>query len=393
MVSGPYAPQSIDPSVVQPAAADWEDFRRQMPVASRLAYLDHAAVAPLSGPAWQALSRWCEDATTNGACDYRRWMDQIEQLRTLLAGMIGAQREEIAFVGNTTAGVNIVAEGFPWHPGDNVVIRADEFPTNQYPWLNLAQRGVETRRVVCRPGESEIDQLAAACDSKTRIISVSWVTFTDGWRHDVASLAELAHKRGALLFLDAIQGLGAFPIDVTASGVDFLAADGHKWLLGPEGAGVFYIRREHLDRLRPMGVGWNSVVHEHDFNRIELVLKPSAVRYEGGSPNTIGLTGLAASCRLLSRFGQQAIGQRIEELTEFACQRLRSIGAVIRSDRSPQHRSGIVLFDLPGRDPQALRTRCRQQGVVLSCRGGGLRISPHAYNNQEDIQRLIEALS
>lgn len=393
MVPSCPAPHSDDLPPSQRASPDWDAFRRQMPVAARLAYLDHAAVAPLSAPACEAVRKWSEEATTNGACGYRRWMDEIENLRILMAGMIGAQPEEVAFVGNTTSGINIVAEGFPWRPGDNVVIRADEFPTNQYPWLNQAHRGVETRRVVCRRGTSELDQLAEACDSRTRIISVSWVTYSDGWRHDVAKLAELAHQRGALLLVDAIQGLGAFPIDVAASGVDFLAADGHKWLLGPEGAGVLYIRREHLDRLRPIGVGWNSVVHEHDFNRIELVLKDTAVRYEGGSPNTIGLTALAASCRLLSCFGLQAIGQRIIELTELACQRLRAIGAVVRSDRSPEHSSGIVLFDLPGRDPEALRKECRQRGVILSCRGGGLRISPHAYNNQEDIQRLIEALS
>ncbi len=392
MVTSSPSPRSGDGPADQTASKDWDSFRRQMPVVGRWAYLDHAAVAPLSGPAWEAIKNWSEDATINGAFDYRRWMGELENLRILMAIMIGAQPEEIGFVGNTTAGINIVAEGFPWQPGDNVVIRADEFPTNQYPWLNQAYRGVETRRVVCRPGTSELDLLAAACDSKTRIISVSWVTYTDGWRHDVAKLAELAHDRGALLFLDAIQGLGAFPLDVAASGVDFLAADGHKWLLGPEGAGVFYIRREHLDRLRPIGVGWNSVVHEHDFNHIALVLKDTAVRYEGGSPNTIGLTALAASCRLLSSYGLPAISQRIVELTELACQRLRSIGAVVRSDRSPEHRSGIVLFDLPGRDPQALRAQCRQRGVILSCRGGGLRISPHAYNNEDDIERLIAAL-
>ena len=166
------APHSGNFPASQPTAADWEAFRRQMPVATRWAYLDHAAVAPLSGPAWEAVKNWSEDATINGALDYRRWMDEIENLRILLSGMIGAQPEEVGFVGNTTCGINIVAEGFPWQPGDNVVIRADEFPTNQYPWLNQAHRGVETRRVVCSPGASDIDQLAAACDSKTWLVSV-----------------------------------------------------------------------------------------------------------------------------------------------------------------------------------------------------------------------------
>ena len=203
----------------------------------------------------------------------------------------------------------------------------------------------------------------------------------------------MAHDRGALLFLDAIQGLGVFPLDVGKTAVDFLAADGHKWLLGPEGAGIFFIRREHLDRLRPVGVGWNSVVGAHDFSRIELALKPTAARYEGGSQNMAGLFGLGASLELLARFGSAAIARRVVEITDLACRRLEEIGAVIRSDRRPPHKSGIVVFELPGRDPAGPAAAAAQQaGVVLSCRGGRLRISPHAYNDAEDIDRLIEAL-
>jgi cysteine desulfurase/selenocysteine lyase len=182
-------------------------------------------------------------------------------------------------------------------------------------------------------------------------------------------------------------------LDVRRTPVDFLAADGHKWLLGPEGAGVFFIRREHLDWLRPIGVGWNSVVHSHDFARIELVLKNSAERYEGGSPNTSGMIALGASMKLLARFGPDALAKRILEITDLACRRLAEIGAVIYSDRRPQCKSGIVTFDLPGRDPEALRRRCREAGVVISCRNGRLRISPHAYNNAAEVDRLIGVLS
>ena len=141
-------------------------------------------------------------------------------------------------------------------------------------------------------GRLDLDRLAAACDDRTRIVSVSWVAYASGWRHDLDRLAELVHRRGALLFLDAIQGLGVFPLDVRKTPVDFLAADGHKWLLGPEGAGIFFIRREHLDRLRPVGVGWNSVRGAHDFSRIELLFKDTAARYEGGSQNVAGLSAL-----------------------------------------------------------------------------------------------------
>jgi selenocysteine lyase/cysteine desulfurase len=156
---------------------------------------------------------------------------------------------------------------------------------------------------------------------------------------------------------------------------------------------VFFVRREHLERLRPIGVGWNSVQHSHDFSRIELVLKGSAARYEGGSQNMAGLLALRASLALLSRFGTEAIFRRIGEVTDEACDRLAGMGARVRSDRSAEHKSGIVVFDLPGRDPQAARRRCLDCGVVLSCRAGGLRISPHAYNDHSDLDRLIDSLS
>jgi selenocysteine lyase/cysteine desulfurase len=364
-----------------------------MPVAARWAYFDHAAVAPLSGPAGEAIRRWAEDAASNGTAFYSGWMKQIDQLRSGAAGLIGAAPEEIALIPNTTAGINLVAEGFPWEPGDNVVLPDNEFPSNQYPWLHLAARGVEVRRVPGEDGPGLLDRLAAACDRRTRIVSVSWVAYSNGWRQDLDQLADVVHRRGALLFVDAIQALGAFPLNVAETPVDFLAADGHKWLLGPEGAGIFYLRREHLDRLRPLGLGWNSVVHCHDFSRIELVLKDTAARYEGGTANVPGLLGLGASLELLRQFGTESISRRILEVTTLACQRLAAIGAELHTDRSGSHQSGIVAFALPGRDPAAVRRHCLGRGIVLSCRAGRLRISPHAYNDAGDVDRLIEALS
>lgn len=380
------------PNIPPVRGVDWSDFRRQMPVARRWAYLDHAAVAALSGPAQRALTQWAEDATANGTAFYRAWMQRLEDLRQRTARLINARPEEIALVGNTTAGINLVAEGFPWQPGDNVVLPDNEFPSNQYPWMNLASRGVEARRVPTEGGRVPLDRLAAACDQRTRIVAVSWVAFSSGWRHDLDQLADMVHRQGALLFLDAIQGLGVFPLDVARTPIDFLAADGHKWLLGPEGAGVFFIRHEHLARLRPFGLGWNSVVRCHDFHHVELTLKDAAERYEGGSANVAGFTALDASLELLMQFGMEAISGRVIELTDLACRRLQEIGAVVESDRCEGHGSGILVFQLPGRDPEAVRRQCYQREVILSCRAGKLRISPHAYNDASDIERLIEAI-
>jgi selenocysteine lyase/cysteine desulfurase len=273
------------PGILNP----WQQFRQQMPIARRLAYLDHAATSPLSGSASDALQAWSRQAAEWGDTVWPEWEKRANQVRQTAAGLIGAAAEEVALVPNTTAGINLVAEGFPWRQGDNVVTLANEFPSNQYPWLNLADRGVEARRVPVEDGRVDLERIADACDARTRIISVSWIGYATGWRMDLDALVALAHARGALVFLDAIQGLGVFPIHVQRLGLDFLAADGHKWLLGPEGAGIFYVRREHLTRLRPLSVGWNSVVGAHDFGRIDLDLRPDAARYEGGSRNMAGL--------------------------------------------------------------------------------------------------------
>jgi len=374
----------------------WHRFRDLMPVSKKLAYFDHAAVAPLPNPSAQAIETWSRQAAELGDTAWPQWERRVNEVRELAAQLIAADTSEIALVPNTTAGINLVAEGFPWRDGDNVVTPANEFPSNLYPWMNLADRGVETRRVQVDDVEVDLNRIADACDQRTRIISVSWVGYASGWRTDVDELVTLAHDRGILVFLDAIQGLGVFPIDVRRAGVDFLAADGHKWMLGPEGAGIFYVRGEHLETLRPLNVGWNSVAHAHDFTRCELDIRRAASRYEGGSQNMMGFAALGASLDVLSQFGLTSeaspIAERILELNDHAARRLEEIGADIKSCRDRRHASGILSFDLPGRDLAETRRRCLTRGVVLSLRNKWLRISPHGYVNEDDVDRLIETL-
>jgi selenocysteine lyase/cysteine desulfurase len=376
-----------------------EQLRAAMPVAQKWAYLDHAAMSPMPQPTADAFQKWLAEAVETGNPVWPQWVKDVEAMRTTAARMIGAHPEEIALIGNTTAGISLVAEGLDWKPGDNVVTLADEFPSNVYPWFNLQSRGVETRRVPTEAsGRLDIDKLAAACDDRTRVVTVSWIGFATGHRHDVKRIASVAHEKGALLFLDAIQGLGAFPLDVNEMGIDFLAADGHKWLLGPEGAGIAYIRREQLEKLRPIGPGWHSVMPGQDYTHIELNLRPTAARYEGGSQNNAGMLALGASLELLTGLGIESIAASVLDITDRACERLCEIGATIVSDRRPDHRqgeqrSGIVSFEIPDRDPMALRRHAMRQQVVFGCRAGRLRISPHAYNNEEDLDRLVNALT
>jgi selenocysteine lyase/cysteine desulfurase len=374
----------------------WDQMRRQMPVAANWAYMDHAAVAPLPAPAREAIVRWSDESAAQGDVAWPRWAEQVEQIRRLVAEIIAAEVDEVAFVPNTTAGISLVAEGLDWQRGDNMVTLANEFPSNLYPWMSLESRGVEARRIEVPEAKADVDRILAHCDDRTRLISISWVGYARGWRLDLSGLVTAAHQRGILVFLDAIQGLGVFPLNVRQTPVDFLAADGHKWMLGPEGAGVFFVRREHLDTLRPTGVGWNSVRHAYDFSKIALDLRPAARRFEGGTLNMAGLLALGASLQMLVDRGlsahRSAIADRILQVTDYACHELESAGARILSHREGPRRSGIVSFDVPGRDPQQLRQACLRERVVVSCRGGGLRISPHAYTNAADIERLIGAL-
>ena len=370
----------------------WESFRQQMPVSNQWSYLDHAAVAPLSEPASQAIQAWAMEAASQGDTVWPEWSRGIERVRRRAAELIGALPEEIALVNNTTTGISLIAEGLPWEKGDNIITLEDEFPSNLYPWMNLQSRGVECRQLPTDRGRIDLNRLAEAVDGRTRVVSISWVGYSTGYRHDLAEIAELVHRRGALLMVDAIQGLGVFPIDVAGAGIDFLAADGHKWMLGPEGAGILFIQGEHLERLRPWGIGWNSMVQGNDFTNTEMNLKNTAARYEGGSLNMPGFMALGASLELLLGLGMENVAARVLELTDEACVRLERLGAEVVSHRGENNRSGIVSFTLPGKTPNVIRQRAIEQKVALACRAGYVRMSPHAYNTLEDLDRLEEVL-
>jgi selenocysteine lyase/cysteine desulfurase len=370
---------------------DWSPLRAEFPVTRRWAFFDHAAVAPLSGRARAALAAWADDQADNGDVHEARWRRRVEEVRGLAGRLIGADPLDVAFVKNTTEGIGFVAEGLAWRQGDNVVTAAEEYPSNLYPWMNLAGRGVELRTVPSRDGRILLDDLRAAMDGRTRLVSLSFVEYASGFRNDLDAVGGLCRERGVLFFVDAIQGLGVLPLDVRKSPIDFLAADGHKWLLGPEGAGVFYVRRELVDQLHPVGVGWNSVVGALDFGTIDFRLKPHAGRWEGGTLNVAGVHALGASLELLLDLGVSAVAQRVLGLTDYLCERAERAGLRIFSSRRPGEASGIVSMVASG-DPAAAVRQCRAAGVVINHRAGRLRVSPHFYNTPDEIDRLVDLL-
>ncbi len=370
---------------------DWNELRPEFPVTTRWAYFDHAAVAPLTERARRTLVEWAGDLAENGEINDPVRVRRIEEVRRLAAQLLNADPLDVAFIKNTSEGIGIVAEGLRWRSGDNVVTAEDEYPANLYPWMNLAERGVELRRVPGRDGRILLDDLRAVMDERTRLVSLSFVEYASGFRNDLLAVGQMCREKGVLFFVDAIQGLGVLPLDVRQTPIDFLAADGHKWLLGPEGAGLFWIRREVVEQLHPVGIGWNSVIDSRNFGQTDFRLKPHAGRWESGSLNVGGILALGSNLELLLSLGIDAIAERVLYLTDYLCDRCQQIGLTVYSSRRPEEASGIVSLVVPG-DARAVVRRCRDAGIVVNQRAGRLRVSPHAYNSTEELDRLLALL-
>ena len=374
----------------------WIWWRNQMPIVDRWSYFDHAAVSPLSGPAAKAISQYGSEASEHGDTKWPDWAASAERLRGQFASLLGAESSEICLVANTTTGVNLVAEGWPWQAGDSVVVPEGEFPSNLFPWQNQLAKGVEVRLVPRHGGEVRVDDLMARVDGSTRMIAASWVGYASGYRIDVAELVRRAHEQGVLVFLDAIQGLGVYPLDLRQTPVDFLAADGHKWLLGPEGIGVAMIARRHLERIRCGNVGWNSVKNAFNYASPEFELRHSASRFEAGSCNLLGAAALERSLDLFLKVrgmhGDDSIASRILQLVSTLESSLNALGISTRLSPEGKHRSGIVTFEVPGVSPSEFRKSALKQNVVVSCRDGGVRASIHAYNNEFDLEQLMSVV-
>ena len=263
------------------------DLRSHFPVVNHWVFLDHAAVAPLPDVSVRAYHEYAASFSKNGIAAIGDWIHRHKEVRQLAARVVNAPSvEDICFITSTTFGIGIVAEGFPWQAGDNVVVPAEEFPSNIYPWMNLKDRGVETRLVPSRGSRVSIDDIRSAMNNKTRVLAISAVEFASGYRNDLAALGELCRSRNIFFFVDAIQWLGMMPLDVQALGIDALAAGSHKWLLGPEGSGFAYIRREWASRMHKVFAGFHSVVNPFDYSKLDFTQKPNAGRWEGGAYNT-----------------------------------------------------------------------------------------------------------
>jgi selenocysteine lyase/cysteine desulfurase len=375
-----------------------EALDREFPSRRTSIQFNHAAVAPLPARAAAALSSFASRLAGNGGLDFREWEETVGRLRSLAAGLVGAREASggaasVSIVPNTTAGLSLVASGLDWREGDEVVTTATEFPANIAPWLGLARRGVLARRIPTVDGAFTPADVERAMTPRTRLVSVSLVSFHTGFLADAAAIGALCRSRGVLFGLDAIQAAGAVEVDVEAWGVDFLSADGHKWMLGTEGCGILFTSPSLRPRLTPPA-GWTNLVRPFGtFGPEEgLSFREDGRRFEPGALPMPGVTALAGSLSLLSEIGARAVKERIGETLSVLVEGLPRLGWEPVLFGGPPL-SGILAARPPlGCDPRRVAAEFEKRRIFVSAREGLLRLSPHVGNDEEEASRLLEGL-
>jgi cysteine desulfurase/selenocysteine lyase len=371
-----------------------DTLRALFPVTERAIYLNHAAVSAPPIPTINAIQSQLADVSENGSVNFRKWIAVKENARRLVAEMLGARPEQVAFMRNTSDGLSTVANGLDWRPGDNLVTFRNEFPSNLYPWLRVRDAlGVEVRLCEERDGRVDLDELIGLIDGRTRIVAISQVQYASGFRADLERIGRAARAHDALLVVDVIQALGVIPIDVQADLVDVAAAACHKWLLTPEGVGVLYLSTRARERIRPTLVGWTSVPNPDDYDNYDQGWNQGTLAWETGTGPVALIHGLEASLKLLNEVEIPSVQTYLETLTDHLCERLQDSPYEVVSSRRPGEKSQIVCIrHQSGLNSMDLYAHLKKRKVITAPRGDRLRISPHFYNTPAEIDELIDAL-
>jgi cysteine desulfurase/selenocysteine lyase len=370
------------------------ELRALFPITNRSIYLNHAAVSPPPITTIQAVEAQLRDVHENGSINFRDWLAVKEQARQLLANLLGARPEQVAFVRNTSDALSTVANGLDWRRGDNIVTFSREFPSNIYPWLRVRDAfGVEVRMCEERGGRIDFAELSSLIDHNTRVVAISHVQYASGFRIDLERLGRLARQHDALFVVDVIQALGVVPTNVEAEFVDVAAGAGHKWLLSPEGVGYLYLSDRARERIQPTLVGWVSVPNPDDYFNYEQGWNRGALAWETGTGPAALIYGFNASLELLTRFGVQNTAQYLEELTDELCERLAAKRYEVVSSRAPGEKSQIVCIrPREGLSAMALYHRLNTRKIITAPRADRLRIAPHFYNTPAEIEAFVAAL-
>jgi len=362
--------------------------------APELIYLNHAAVAPWPRRTQEAVNRFAEENLRLGASRYGQWLATESTLKRQLATLLHApSADDIALLKNTSEGLSIIAYGLPWQTGDNIVISAEEFPSNRIVWESLRGRGVEVRAVVI-DGDNPEDALINAMDSNTRLLSISSVQYGSGRVLQLEKIGAACRQRNTLFCVDGIQSIGALRLDVQAIGADFVVADGHKWLLGPEGLALFYIHPNARDRLNLQQYGWHMIENHSDYDTQTWQVAKSARRFECGSPNMLGIHALSASVSLLLDAGMANIEQEVLENAHALLTMLAGNSKLtLLTPRQRGRFAGIVTFKTHDIDPQVLLQHLKEHHIICAYRGGGIRFSPHFYTSKDKLERAVRVVN
>ncbi len=368
--------------------------RREFPLNDDLIYLNHAGVSPWPARTADAVRSFAEENIHRGASRYSQWLGTESRLREQCRRLINApSTDEISLLKNTSEGVSVVACGLDWKRGDNVVSSDEEFPSNRIPWQAQQGHGVEFRQINLQGKDPEAD-LIAACDARTRVLAISSVQFASGRRLNLPRLGKFCKQRGMLFFVDGIQSLGAMKVDVQEAGIDFFVADGHKWMLGPEGVALFYCRADLREQIRLHQYGWHMTDNAGDYDAREWQPADSGKRFECGSANMLGIHALSASLSLLEEIGVTEIERIILKNTSYLIDKLNNIkGVSVLTPTHPSEHAGIVSFRLVSRDQREVHQLLLDKGIICACRGGAIRFSPHFYTSREQLDRAAATVA
>lgn len=381
-----------------PALHQDESLRRhEFPVAARKIFLAHGGVCPLPRRVADAIRDYATRATED---DQEEIVEQeiLPQTRALAATLIGAEPEEVALVGPTSLALSFIAGGLNFRKGDNILVYQDDYPSNVYPWMAMADRGLEVRFLNVRQwGRIRPVDVIGQTDEQTRLVALASCHFVAGWRLDLPAIGRALRERGIRLCIDGIQTLGAFP--TAAADCDFMAADAHKWLLGPSGTGIMYVRQSRQAELRPTTWGWNNLKCPSFVALEDLVWRSGAQRYEAGSYSWLGLVGLRAALLLLLEVGVEAIAAELLRKRAWVIPALQNQGwTVLHADAPPANAGGAISFHRDGADLPALHRRLLEADIVTSLRSDRagrkyIRLTPHFYNTDAELHRVLELLA
>ena len=370
------------------------EIRSLFPVTRHSIYLNHAAISPPPITTIRAVEAQLRDVHENGSANFRSWLAVKEDARKLLAELLGARPEQVAFMRNTSDSLSTVANGMTWRSGDNIVTFSREFPSNIYPWLRIRDAfGVELRMCEERNGRIDLAEFESLIDDRTRVVAVSHVQYASGFRTDLERLGRVSRRHDALFVVDAIQALGAVPVNVESEVIDVAAGASHKWLLAPEGVGYLYLSDRARERIQPTLVGWTSVPDPDDYLNFEQGWNRGTLAWETGTGPAALLHGFKASLEMLQRSGIDRIAKYLEELTDYLCERLVGKNYEVVSSRTPGEKSQIVCVrHQGGLSSMSLYHHLNTRNIVTAPRGDRLRIAPHFYNTTTEVDQLIEEL-